>query len=153
VGPHANILNATADSRRDGFIKAAENKIVPSLPDIPSNGSCNGGVLKVPVTLKKQVVEAEGGWSRVFRLESFPGLSSSRAAKKKMVDVLIQGAYKASRRIREKMPEPSRVGAEATMFCKPAENLTLQRSRTPPDRIRKLVNLQMPKRIGIEIFV
>jgi hypothetical protein len=141
VGPQTNILNAAADSRREGFVKAVENKIVPSLPDIPSNGSCNGGVLKVAVSLKKHVVETKGGWGRVVRPESFPGLSHSRAAKKKMVDVFIQGAHRTSRRIRKKMPEPSRVGRKATTFCKPAENLTLQRSRTPPDRVRKFVNL------------
>jgi hypothetical protein len=105
------------------------------------------------VSLKKHVVETEGGWGRVVRPESIPDLSRSRASKKKMVDVFIEGAHRTSRRIRKKMPEPSRVGGKATTFCKPAENLTLQGSRTPPDRVRKFVNLQVPERIGIEIFV
>jgi hypothetical protein len=153
MGPQANIFNAAVDSHREGFVETVENKIVPSLPDIPSNGGCYGGFFEAAVSLTKHVMETEGGWGRLVRPESIPGLSRSRATKEEMVDVFIQGAHRTSRRIRKKMPEPSRVGGKATTFSKPAENFTLQRSRTPPDRIRKFVNLQVPKRIGIELFV
>jgi hypothetical protein len=51
------------------------------------------------------------------------------------------------------MSKPSLVSWEATAFCKPAEDLTLQWCSTPPNPVRQIINLQVPESKGIEILV
>jgi hypothetical protein len=86
-------------------------------------------------------------------VEEVPNLEGAGAGEQQVVHIFIKRAGGASSGVREPMPKPSRVGGETTAFRKPTENLALQGSSTPPNRGRKVINLQMPESHGVEIFV
>jgi hypothetical protein len=70
-----------------------------------------------------------------------------------VVNIFIMRARGASSGVHELMPKPSLIGRETMTFHKPTENLTLQGGSAPPNRGRKIINLQMPESHGVEIFV
>jgi hypothetical protein len=85
-------------------------------------------------------------------VEEVPNLQGAGAGEPEVVHIIILRAGGASSGVRE-LPKPSCIGRETTTLRKPTENLALQGSSTPPDRGRKIINLQMPESHGVEIFV
>jgi hypothetical protein len=153
MGPEHNIRDAAWDGRSERVVCSIEHKIVPPLPDVPGNGSGNYGFSNGAASMQEEVEEAGGRRRRIEVVEETPGLPSPGVVQEKVINVFIVATGEASRRVRKPMSEPSCVGENSTSFSKPEENLTLQRSSTPPNRGCQNIHLQMPERIGVEIFV
>jgi hypothetical protein len=130
-----------------------EDQSISPFPDTPSDVRGDRGLSFIAATKAKKVREAGQVVIQRQVVEEAPSFLSAATGEEEVINIFVLGAGGASSRVRNSMPKPPRIGGEMASFCKPTENFTLQRSRTPPNQCRKFINRQVPKGQGVEIFI
>jgi hypothetical protein len=90
--PKPDVLEAALNNRGDVLNNTVEGEGVPSLPNAPSNGGVDGGLLVSAAAPKPEV--GEGGVVVVVEVavEEPPDLSGPRAVQQEVISVFIAGA-------------------------------------------------------------
>jgi hypothetical protein len=106
------------------------------------------------VAAREPKVGEGGGSSRIDpKFEEVPNIPGTKIVEEQVINILSMSTRGADSQVRQAVPKPSSIGREASLLCKPAENLTLQRCNTPPNLARQIISLKMHERVGIENFV
>jgi hypothetical protein len=146
-------LNAVLHNEGKAFINIVEDEGIPSFPNVPENSSVDSGFFEASEEELQHVSQRGIAEMSSVGVEEAPNILRPRAPNQQVISVFVRKAGGASSRGGHSVTEAALVGGEASSSSEPAEDLAFQRRSSSPDHVCLIIHLQMPERIGVEIFV
>jgi hypothetical protein len=98
VSPKSNVFNTSSRDRGKILVEPAEGPGIPSLPNVPSDGSIDGSLLIGAAVREPKIVEGGRGHVVEVMVKMAPDLLGAGAEQKEVVRIFIKRAGEAGGR-------------------------------------------------------